>query len=479
MAAAPIGTPRATSHKWLVFAIVALATFMSTLDSSIVNIALPTLSQVFQVSPSVVLWVTLSFVLTLTGLMLTLGRLADTLGRGRVFNLGLIVFTIGLGLCAIAQSFEQLIGARIVQALGGAMVTANANAIVTTAFPNEERGRALGLLEAIVGVGLMSGPAIGGALLEFLDWRALFWLRLPVGAGAIAAGYLLLPRDGLATERGPFDLWGAVTLFGGLVFTLLAANQAPIQGWTSTFVVSVGLAGLALLAAFFLIEARNSHPVLDLSLFQNRAFSLLNLSLFANFISSMGTAFLMPFLLIDGIGFSKSVSGLVLTTVPLMMLVLSPVSGTLSDKLGARPLSLGGQGLVALGLFLLSRLGSDATPWHVTAGLFVQGVGAGLFLSPSYSGVMGSVPRARLGTASALIATVRSVGQSSGLALAGMVLAARRAFHTQALAVTLAGEELARHALVGGIQDALVVVAAVCALAVVVNCVLGRAGSND
>ncbi len=478
MASSPPDISQATSRKWLVFATVALATFMSTLDSSIVNIAMPTLAQAFGVSPSTILWVTLVFILTITGLMLPLGRIADMLGRRRVFNLGLIIFTLGLGLCSLAQSLEQLLGARVVQAIGGAMVTANANAIVTAVFPSDERGRALGLLEAIVGIGLMSGPALGGVLLEMWDWRSIFWLRLPVGVGATAMAFALLPRDRGEGERGHFDLVGAITLFGGLVFTLLAANQGPAQGWGSPFVMGFGLGGLALLVTFFLVEARTSHPVLDFSLFQNRAFSLLNLTLLANFIASMGASFLMPFLLIEGIGLGKSTSGLILTTVPVMMLVLSPVSGLLADRLGSRQLSLGGQGLVASGLFLLSRLNGSALPLDVVGRLIVQGTGAGLFLTPAYSGVMGSVPRARLGTASALIATVRSVGQSAGLTLAGTLLAARRAYHVQALGLALAGEELARQGLVGGIQDALLAEAAICALAAAINLVLGRVGKS-
>lgn len=468
------GVPRrwGLNYKWLAFIAVGLGAFMGTLDSGIVYLILPALSQVFGAEPSFVVWVVLAYMLTFTGLMLTLGRLADMFGRKRIFVLGFVIFTVGLALGSLTQSMEQLIGARIVQAVGGAMVVANEYALVTAAFPSFERGRALGLLEAVVGSGLMTGPAIGGFLLDLLDWRALFYLRLPVGVIGCFLSWVLLRDDRSEGAGGRFDGAGALTLFGGLVLVLFAINQGQPRGWTSPVVAGSVVAGGLLFLAFLALERQARSPVVDLGLFRSRVLSAMSATLFLNFIAQAAAALLLPFLLLQGIQMSSSVSGLMLTIIPLMMLLFSPVTGWLSDRLGSWMLSWGGLALAGLGLLVQSRLGADATALDVAWRLFVQGIGAALFLSPTYSAVMGAAPRDRLGTASALIPTVRTLGMGTGLALGGAIFATRRAYYAE----SLVGEELARHALVGGIQDSFVVVAAICALGVLTSFILGRAG---
>jgi len=203
------------SYKWLVLLSLSIGTFMSTLDASIVNISLPRLTEVFNTEPSIVLWVTVAYLLVSVGLMLSIGKLGDLFGRKRVYVSGLAIFTIGLVLCSLSQSVVQLILARVVQAIGSAMVIAVGNAIITAVFPAQERGKALGLMGAIVSTGLLSGPVVGGFLLDVLDWRAIFYVRIPVGIIGLVMGWMFLREQEKSSSGTRFDWGGAVTLFGG------------------------------------------------------------------------------------------------------------------------------------------------------------------------------------------------------------------------------------------------------------------------
>ena len=434
------------------------------MDVSIVNISFPALTQVFQVGPSTVLWVSLAFSLTMTGLMLTLGRVADTLGRKRVYVLGFIIFTLGMAMCALAQSIGQLISFRVVQALGGAMLLSTGNAIVTAAFPPRERGKALGIMGAVVGTGLMSGPAIGGFLVDWLDWRSIFYLRLPVAAVGSLLSWQILKEDFSSVRDSRFDLAGAITILTGLTSLLFVINQGQTLGWTSPIILGLSLGSVGLLGLFVVIELRATVPVVDPSLFRHRLFTTANGSALFYFTASIFVIFLMPFYLITGLGYSSSQGGLILTTVPLINALLAPISGSLSDRLGSRLLCTGGIALQLVGLLLLTTLSTSAQPFEVMMRLAVVGIGAGLFTAPNNSSIMGSVPRDKLGTGSAMIATTRNVGQAIGLAIAGAVFTGRQSFYQSTM-----NPASATAALVAGIRDAFLVAAAMSFVAMVVS----------
>ena len=469
-------TQRGIAYKWLALLIVSVGTYVSTLDSSIVNVSLPILSSVFEADPSTVLWVSLIYILTLTGLMLTFGRIGDTLGRRRVYILGLATFSLGLVLCSLSQSIIQLILFRLVQAVGAAMTVSTGTAIITEAFPERERGKALGIQGAVVGAGLMSGPALGGFLLDLLDWRAVFYLRLPVGAIGSVMALLILREQPTSERRGGFDFWGALTLFGGLVCLLLGVNRGQALGWSSAPILALFGASVVLLICFFALEKRIAHPVVDLSLFRNRLFTAATGSLLLSFVAFVAVTFLMPFYLMQAAGYSSSYAGLLLTTVPLITLVVAPVSGWLSDRIGSRFLCSTGLSLMCLGMILLGGLTADSTPPGVVLRLAIVGLGSGLFQSPNNSSIMGAAPRERLGTASAMIATSRSLGMGIGLAIAGAIFSSRRLFHATELAQSsLGAEAIQREALVGGFHDALVVAAIICSVGILASLIRSRA----
>ncbi len=446
--------------------IVAMSSYMNTLDTSIVNISLPRLSETFGVSASAVLWVVLAYMLTLTGLMLTVGRLADTLGRNRLFTVGIAVATLGLGLCALAQNLSQLVLFRVIQASGAAAVVALGIAIITEVFPEKERGRALGITIAVVGAGLTSGPVLGGLLLEVFDWRAIFYLRLPVGMLTLFMAYAFLKRQPSPGLRGGrFDWGGAFTLFLGLGAFLRAINQGQARGWLSPFILGLAIGAAFSLGLFLFVESRVSRPVLDIRMFHHRVFAAGTSSLFLTFIVRMSINVLTPFYLIQSLDFSPSLSGLLMGTIPLSLLLLSPVSGWLSDRLGARSLCITGMGVVVLGVLLMLGLDDTSTAADVAITLTLFGVGCAIFEPPNMNLIMGASSKERLGTASAIVSTLRTVGQSVGLALAGAVFATRQQTYS-------AGGMAKGQALAGGFHDALLVSLPV-GVVVIVLCLLG------
>jgi EmrB/QacA subfamily drug resistance transporter len=463
------------SYKWIAMSVVALGTFMNTLDMGAVRIALPHLEKVFQTGPDTVIWISLIWLLVGSGLMLTLGRIADTFGRKRLHTLGLSFFSLGLGLCSIAQSLIQLIVFRLIQALGAAMTIATGNAILTASFPSKERGRALGIIGAVVGLGLLSGPVVGGFFLDLLGWRSIFYLRLPFGIISVAMSWVLLKEQLSPKREEKFDLLGAITLFFALTCLLTAVNRGQSLGWFSPWVLSLGVVGVLLLFFFLVAEWRAAHPVLDLSLFWSRLFSAVSASHVFFYMSTVVVTFLMPFYLIQGLSFNASKTGLLLVTIPAMALVVSPLSGRLSDKLGTLFLCASGLALVSVGLFLLSGLGTDASIGDIVLYLVIVGLGMGLFTSPNTSAIMGSVTSERLGSASAMVGTLRQLGMSVGLAIAGSVFAASQFSHaTQLNSQGLSQDMAERLSTVSGFQDAILVALVIAVIGLVASVFRGR-----
>ncbi|HEY8489701.1 MAG TPA: MFS transporter [Dehalococcoidia bacterium] len=460
-------------YKWKALGTVSVGAFMATLDASVVNIAFPTLARVFHTTPDTVLWVTLAYILVSTGLTLTLGRVGDLLGRKRIYAWGFVIFTLGLALSAAAQSLPQLVAARVVQAVGGAMTVSNGTAIVTDAFPASQRGQAIGIIGSVVGAGLAAGPALGGLILTALDWRAIFYTQLPVGILGSVVAFRVLRADRGAHGPRSVDLLGAGALFVTLASLILAVNRGQAWGWRSPTILGLLALAAAGAAAVLWVEGRLvASPILDLNLFRSRLFSGAVASLVMSFLATAGLTFLMPFYLTEVLGYPAARTGLVLTTVPLTMLLVAPISGSLSDTWGPRYLATLGLALTAAGLLSFQTAGAGTGTVGVVARLLLVGLGAGLFQSPNNSSIMGAAPRDRLGTASAMIATSRSTGQAVGLALAGALFtySAVRA----AGGGTAGPEGLDAPAVLTGIHAALLASALIAAAAIPVSLLRGR-----
>lgn len=408
-------------RKWWVLAAIGVGTFMSALDSSVVNMLLPVIGADFSAGVAAVEWVSTIYLLVVSGLLLSFGRLGDLRGQKPVYVSGFGVFILGSALCGLAPSAAALIGFRGAQALGAAMLFASSPAILTKNFPAQERGRALGLQATMTYLGLTVGPSLGGWLAAQFGWRAVFYINVPIGLLALTLSMRFIPHDRPADRPVPFDLAGAVAFMAGLVALLLGLNQGAELAWTSPWVLGALAIALVLLGAFVLVEHRNAHPMLDLTLFSRRLFTGAAASAVLNYVCLYSITFLMPFYLMRGRGLTSAQAGLILTAQPLVMAVSAPISGALSDRIGSRLPATLGMALLAGGLFLLSRLGPQ-TPWPlISAALAVAGLGTGIFISPNSSALMGAAPRDRQGIAAGVLATARNVGMVLGIGLAGAV----------------------------------------------------------
>jgi EmrB/QacA subfamily drug resistance transporter len=413
-------------RKWWALLAVGVGTFMSAIDSSVVNTILPVVRGAFSSDVATIEWVVTIYLLVVSGLLLSFGRLGDLRGHKAVYVSGFGIFLAASMLCGLAPSAGALVAFRAVQAVGAAMLFANSPAILTRNFPPEQRGRALGLQATMTYLGLTVGPSFGGWLASQLGWRAVFYINVPICLLALWFSVRFIPRDGGANagaEQGArFDVPGAATFIAGLVALLLGLNQGQEWGWTSPAILGLLAAAAVLLTAFVLIERRAPNPMLDLSLFGKRVFSAATASAVFNYICIYSLLFLLPFYLIQGRNLNPAQAGLLLTAQPLVMAMVAPISGAWSDRIGSRVLSTLGMAILGLGLFMLSRLGPDSPFAMVAAGLAVAGLGTGIFISPNSSALMGSAPRNRQGIASGILATARNVGMVLGVGIAGAVL---------------------------------------------------------
>lgn len=427
--------------KWWVLLAIGISTFMSALDGSVVNTALPVISVFFNADVSSIEWVVTIYLLVLSGLLLSFGRLGDLRGHKTVFISGFGIFIISSALCGFAPSLVWLILFRAVQALGAAMLSANSPAILTKSFPGSQRGQALGLQATMTYLGLTVGPTLGGWLTDQFSWRAIFYINVPVGLAALWLGLRYIPADAYlrearaASER--FDLTGAGLFIVGLIMLLLGLNQGHAQGWVSLPILGSLSAALIILAVFVAYERRVSHPMLDLALFKNRLFSISVISAILNYICLFSILFLMPFYLIQGRGLTPTQAGLLLSVQPVAMAIVAPLSGTLSDRIGVRLLTSLGMALLAIGIFMQSRFGPQTLTAHMAAGLAITGLGTGIFISPNNSALMGSAPRHRQGIAAGILATSRNVGMVLGIGLAGAIFTTVLAQHGEGNTLTM------------------------------------------
>ena len=463
-------------HKWLVLSAVSVGTFMATLDGSIVNISLPKIQSAFGVSLASIEWVVVAYLLTVGTLLLPFGRVGDILGYKWVYISGFVLFTFASALCGASQNVWMLTGFRVFQAVGAAMLQAMGPAIVTRTFGSRERGKALGLNSVSVSIGLSIGPAIGGILTQYGSWRWIFYINVPVGIFATFWALRVLANERRGTAQ--FDPFGAVLSFASLFALLLALIQGQTWGWRSPEVLGLFAGFVVAGVAFITAELRSSHPMLDLRLFAIRAFSAGNTSVLVVFAGLFTATFLMPFFLENGQGFSPLRAGLLLTPVPLATMVVAPFSGVLSDRIGPRlPATLGAL-VTVIGLYTLTQLRVGVGYGPLIWRLAIIGVGQGLFNSPNSSAVLGSVPRPRLGTASATLAEMRIDGQVLGIAVGGAIVASRLAGHVADLTAAHHPPAIVqRDGFVLSLHDAFYVAAAICAIAIVTSLVRGRSRS--
>ena len=417
-------------RKWWVLVAVGTGSFMAALDGSVVNTILPVMRDDFTSKVATVEWVVTIYLLVLSGLLLTFGRLGDLHGHKAVYVWGFGIFAASSALCGAAQTPVTLILFRGVQAVGAAMLASNAPAILTGNFPGNMRGRALGLASMMTYIGLTVGPSFGGWLAHAFGWRSVFFINVPVGGLALILTLVFIPKD-IPVESGQrFDLPGALLFLAGLTALLLGLNKGAEWGWTSFPVLGLLSGAILLMVSFILVERRSPAPMLDLSLFRAPLFSAATASAVLNYIGVYAILFLMPFYLIQGRGLNSAQAGLLLTAQPIIMAIAAPISGTLSDRSGSRWPGIIGMGLLSAGLLLLASLGSTTPLLFAGFALALAGLGTGTFISPNTSALMGSAPKQRQGIASGVQATARSVGMVLGIGISGAIFTTHLAQNT-------------------------------------------------
>jgi EmrB/QacA subfamily drug resistance transporter len=386
-----IVNPAHESYRWWVLVVTSIGALMASLTSGTLIIALPDILRDLHTDIFSLLWIVVGYTLVATVLVLNAGRVADMVGRARSYTLGFVIFTLASILCALAPDAKQLILWRLVQGVGGALLMANATALVTDAFPRHELGKALGINAMVIGAGAILGPIVGGWLTQF-GWRTIFWFNVPIGVVGILAAGLILVEQVKHDRHVEIDWVGSVLYFVGLMGLMMALAFGGVYGWTTWWVVGGFLAFIVAAPIFLWVEAHHHAPLLDLSLFRDRLFAMGNLTGFLNAIARNGVLFLLVFYLQGARGETPVTAGIMLAPLAIGLIVLSPISGVLADRYGSRALATAGMVITGLGLAGLMTLAVDTPYWQLAFWQLVVGAGSGIFNSPNTSAVMGVVP---------------------------------------------------------------------------------------
>ena len=471
---------QSTNYKWWAFIAVAIGTFASVADQVGVNVALHPVAGHFNSDIPTVQWVVISYTLTISALLLPMGRLSDIIGLKKVYIIGSLIFALFAIAAGLSLNLSMLISSRVIQGAGAAMTQGTGMAIIAAAFPASERGKAIGLMMGVVSSGAIVGPALGGFLLDLFNWRAVFLVNIPMMALAVGLGIAVLSNQtGGRSEnrRSGFDWQGATLSTGMLVLLLLSVTYAHRFGWSSPPILA-GLVGfLILLAGFIWWELRTANPMLELRYFKVPVFSCGVSAAFLTFMGGISIFFLTPFYLQGVLGYSPTQTGLTLVPGAVCMLFLGPLSGRLSDRYGWRVLTVSGLALTSVSLFILSRLTAESTLAAVLPGLILQSCGMGLFFSPNASSVLSSVSRESYGVISAFLNLIRNAGNVVSIAAATAIVTATMGsmgYEPNLSAVQAGAAEGVGHAFTTGLRYTFTAMAVLMLLAMVISALRNR-----
>ncbi|WP_243115696.1 MFS transporter [Periweissella cryptocerci] len=411
-----------SQSKWLILLALGLFTFMSTLDSSIVNIALPTISRDLAVPMNEATWTVSIYLIVISGLLIFFGRLGDMIGKIKVFKIGTYIFTFGSLLAGISAGLPFLLFARFVQAIGAAMTMSNSFGITTVTFPPEQRGRAMGLIAMFVSIGAVAGPGLGGLILQYLPWSYIFWVNVPIGIVTIIMGQILFPKSSSRGAKPKIDWAGAIVFFIMIVALFMGVNVGQAEGFLHPTVIGMIILAIVLFIIFVKVEKREKIPLINLAIFKNSMFSISLLTGMLVFITNNFFVVIMPFYLQNLRGWTPGTSGLLMMTFPIVMAVMAPIGGILGDKFDKEVITM-----IGLVLIMVAQIGYTligATTGFVLIAIFnaLNGAGAALFNSPNNALVMGTVEPQYLGVAGSVNALARNLGMIIGISTATTAL---------------------------------------------------------
>jgi EmrB/QacA subfamily drug resistance transporter len=411
------------NKKWWTLGAVSVGLFMIMLDNTVVNVALQSIRTSLGMSLQGLEWVVAGYALTFAAFMLIGGKLADFFGRRLVFMVGLAVFTGASLACGLAPNGGFLIGARIVQGLGGAMMNPATLSIIAATFAPRERGRAIGIWAGVSALALAIGPLVGGLLTQHVNWNWIFYVNVPVGV----VGLLLAPalieesRDTTADQR--LDLPGLATSAFGLFALTYAFIEANSYGWASARILGAFALAAVALVTFVLLERHQRAPMLDLSLFRNRTFGGANAAMLFVGLAMFGTFFYVSLYMRNVLGYSPVQTGASFLPMTILIILIAPRAGALTDRVGSRWLVGIGMTLLAVMLFYYTTLGANETFWALLPGLLIGGIGMGMTMTPVTAAAMSAVSVDKAGVGSAVLNSARQVGGSLGIAVMGSIVA--------------------------------------------------------
>ncbi|HWQ24846.1 MAG TPA: MFS transporter [Gaiellaceae bacterium] len=410
------------TRKWFTLAAVSFGLFMIMLDNTVVNVALPSIQRDLGADLSELEWIVTGYALTFAALMLIGGKIADAYGRRLVFVSGIAVFTLASLLCGLAESSDQLIGARVLQGVGAALMNPATLSIIAAAFPARERGTAIGIWAGVSALALAIGPLAGGLITEHLDWSWIFFINVPVGALGIAASFVLIDESRDETHER-LDLPGLTTSAVGLFALTYALIEANTYGWGSTRIVGSFVVAAGALLAFWLLERHQRAPMLPLEFFRNRTFTGANLVVLLVALAMFGVFFFVSLYMQNILGYSAVQAGAAFLPMTLLIILVAPLAGRATDRVGSRWFLTAGMTLIAAQLLYLSQLGASASYFELLPGLLVGGLGMASTMTPSAAAATRSVPVDKAGVGSAVLNAARQVGGSIGIALMGAIMA--------------------------------------------------------
>src|SRR6188472_2634590 len=397
---------------------------MIMLDNTVVNVALPSIQGDLDADLSELEWIVTGYALTFASLMLVGGKVADAYGRRLVFVIGIVVFTFASLMCGLADSSEMLIGARVLQGAGAALMNPATLSIIAATFPPRERGTAIGIWAGTSALALAIGPLVGGLITEHLEWSWIFFVNIPIGVLGILASYLFIDESRDETHAS-LDLPGLATSAIGLFALTYGLIEANTYGWTSARIVGPFVLAVVALASFVVIERRRREPMLPLELFRNGTYTGSNLVVLLVALAMFGVFFFVSLYMQNILGYSAVQAGAAFLPMTVLIILVAPVAGRTADRLGSRGLMTAGMLLIATQLLLFSQLGVDASYWQLLPCLIIGGFGMAMTMTPSSAAAMRAVPVAKAGMGSAVLNAFRQVGGSTGIALMGAIVASR------------------------------------------------------
>ena len=411
------------NRKWWTLGALSFALFMIMLDNTVVNVALPSIQRDLGIGLSELEWTVNAYALTFAVLMLTGGKLADFFGRRRIFLIGLVTFTISSLACGLAATGGTLIGARTLQGIGAALMLPATLSIISATFPAHQRGMAIGIWAGVSAMALAIGPLIGGLITEHINWSWIFFVNVPIGVLGLIVGRLVIKesRDTSAEQRLDFPglLASAIGLFA-LTFALIEANS---YGWTDPLIIGLFVISAVSLATFVLLELHQRSPMLDLSLFRSSTFAGANVVALLVTLAMFGVFFFMSIYMQNILGYSATKTGAAFLPMTILIILIAPISGKASDRIGSRALMTAGMLCLSASLIVFSRLGLDSTFWDILPGLVVGGFGMALVMTPMTAAALGSVPVEKSGVGSGVLNTFRQLGGALGIAVMGAIVA--------------------------------------------------------